>query len=119
MRSEVWYLMSAWPSHGYYSLRCFRLVFFGSGVHGAFWLKKITLKWHSLGVFHPPRPERFAMFAGAINLVGGLVMLYVVFCVVVLALPYSTWSAIAGSTIWMKLIFDFILSRHARLISKP
>jgi hypothetical protein len=67
----------------------------------------------------PPRPERFAMFAGAINLVGGLVMLYVVFSVVVLALPYSTWSAIAGSTIWMKLIFDFILSRHARLISKP
>jgi hypothetical protein len=28
---------------------------------------------------------------------------------------YSTWSAVAGSTIWMKIIFDFILSRHAHM----
>lgn len=67
----------------------------------------------------PPRPERFAWFAAAINLIGGVILVFVIFAIVVLAVPYSTWSAIAGSTIWMKLIFDFILSRHARLISKP
>ena len=31
-------------------------------------------------------------------------------------LDYETWSAIAGSTIWMKFIFDFILSRQAHPI---
>jgi hypothetical protein len=29
---------------------------------------------------------------------------------------YATWSAIAGTTIWLKLIADFILRRHAHPI---
>jgi len=36
---------------------------------------------------------------------------------VVAALPYSVWSAIAGSTLWMKLLADFILSRQAHLFA--
>jgi hypothetical protein len=28
-------------------------------------------------------------------------------------MEYQTWSAIAGVTIWLKFIADFILSRHA------
>jgi len=26
---------------------------------------------------------------------------------------YDTWTAIAGSTIWLKFMLDFALSRHA------
>ena len=29
------------------------------------------------------------------------------------SLDYATWTAMAGSTIWLKLIADFALSRHA------
>jgi hypothetical protein len=28
-------------------------------------------------------------------------------------LPYDTWTAIAGTTIWSKFFLDFALSRHA------
>ena len=28
-------------------------------------------------------------------------------------IPYDTWTAIAGSTIWIKFLLDFALSRHA------
>ena len=31
---------------------------------------------------------------------------------------YQTWTSIVGSTIWLKLIFDFILSRQAHLNMK-
>ena len=41
-----------------------------------------------------------------------------IFGVVSATMAYETWSAIAGSTIWMKLIFDFILSRQAHPIVK-
>jgi hypothetical protein len=27
--------------------------------------------------------------------------------------PYKTWSAMAGSTIWIKIFADFIISRQA------
>ena len=36
--------------------------------------------------------------------------------VVFAGIPYETWTAIAGSTIYMKFIFDFIVSRHAHPI---
>lgn len=29
-------------------------------------------------------------------------------------IPYETWTAIAGSTIWLKFFGDFIVSRQAR-----
>ena len=42
------------------------------------------------------------------------------FGIVVLAMPFDTWSAIAGSTIWMKMIMDFVLRRHAHTkFNKP
>ena len=31
------------------------------------------------------------------------------------ALPYETWSAIAGSTIWCKFFASFALGRHAHM----
>ena len=63
----------------------------------------------------PDNPARFATHAAAINLIGAGVIVFVILGVVTGAMPYETWSAIAGSTIWMKIVFDFILSRHAHL----
>lgn len=64
----------------------------------------------------PPNPARYAPYAVAINLIGSAILILVILGVVSATLAYETWSAIAGSTIWMKLIFDFILSRQAHPI---
>jgi len=63
----------------------------------------------------PPNQARYAPFALLINLVGAGVLIFVIIGVAAGSLAYETWSAIAGSTIWMKIIFDFILSRQAHL----
>ncbi len=65
----------------------------------------------------PSDPAKFAPYAGAINLIGGLAIVYVVFGVVAVALPFDRWSAMAGLTIWGKFIADFILGRHAHLLA--
>lgn len=61
----------------------------------------------------PEKPEKFAPFTAVINLLGGIILAVVIVGVVLGQLEYSVWSAIAGSTIWMKLFADFILGRHA------
>ncbi len=61
----------------------------------------------------PANPAKYAPYATAINLAGSATLIYVVFGVVSGSLAYETWSAIAGSTIWLKLILDFALSRNA------
>jgi hypothetical protein len=64
----------------------------------------------------PPHPEKYAPYAAAINLTAGSITLCVIFGVIAGSFHYDTWTAIAGTTLWMKLIFDFILSRHAHPI---
>lgn len=64
----------------------------------------------------PANPEKFAPYAAIINMIGGVIIVFVIIGVFAGVLAYETWSAIAGSTIWMKFIFDFILSRHAHPI---
>ncbi|PKO48813.1 MAG: hypothetical protein CVU31_03545 [Betaproteobacteria bacterium HGW-Betaproteobacteria-4] len=61
----------------------------------------------------PANPEKFAPYAAAINFIAGIIIFFVIIGVVTATLQYETWSAIAGSTLWMKFIFDFILSRQA------
>jgi small-conductance mechanosensitive channel len=61
----------------------------------------------------PPNPARFAPYEAAVNLVAGVVTMVVIVSVLLGQLDYSTWSAIAGSTIWCKFFMDFALSRHA------
>ena len=63
----------------------------------------------------PKNPEKFAPYSGVLNLIGGVIISYVIFGVVSGTMAYDTWSALAGSTIWMKLIFDFIIRRHAHM----
>lgn len=64
----------------------------------------------------PSNPEKYASYAAAINLIAGGITLSVILLVFFAQIPYETWSAIAGSTIWMKFIFDYILSRQAHPI---
>jgi hypothetical protein len=64
----------------------------------------------------PSNPSKYAPYTAIINLICGVVIVYVIFGVVVVGLPFDTWSATAGITIWAKFIADFILSRHAHPI---
>ena len=61
----------------------------------------------------PANPEKFAPYAAAINLIGGCITVGTIGLVIVGMAEYDTWTAIAGSTIWMKFIADFILRSHA------
>lgn len=61
----------------------------------------------------PPNPEKFAPYTAIENLVGGIVIACVIVGVLTASLEYETWSALAGVTIFFKIIADFIISRHA------
>jgi hypothetical protein len=68
----------------------------------------------------PANPQKFAPYTAMINLLCGGITGYVIVGVFAGSLEYDTWSAIAGSTIWMKFILDFALSRtaHPMIIKK-
>jgi putative exporter of polyketide antibiotics len=61
----------------------------------------------------PPHPEKFAPYEVAVNLVGGTVLVAVIGLVLSGAADFSTWTAIAGSTLWCKFFLSFALGRHA------
>jgi hypothetical protein len=61
----------------------------------------------------PANPKKFAPYAAAINLIPGGIAAWLIINILLGKLEYDTWSAIAGMTIWLKFIADFILSRHA------
>ena len=54
----------------------------------------------------PDNPAKYAPYELAINLVAGTVIATVIVLVVLGRLDYSTWSAIAGSTIWANRAVD-------------
>lgn len=61
----------------------------------------------------PLNPEKFAPYAFMINLIGGSILVVVIFSILLGQIDYDNWTAAAGITIWCKLIANFILSRHA------
>ena len=61
----------------------------------------------------PPNPERFAPYEMAINLIAGLIIVGTIVAIVLGEWDYETWSAVAGSTLWCKLMASFGLSWHA------
>lgn len=63
----------------------------------------------------PPNAARYAPFTGLLNFVAGLIMIYTIGSIIIGGMAYETWSALAGSTIWMKIILDFVIGRQARL----
>lgn len=71
----------------------------------------------------PERPDRYAIPTGLLNLAAGAILSYIViatlsyplFGIELADVSYDAWSAVAGSTIWMKLILDFLIRRQAHL----
>lgn len=62
----------------------------------------------------PPDAARYAPYEMGLNLVGGVVMLGVLVSVLGFqSLAQEQWVAIAGSTLWLKLMGAFALGRHA------
>lgn len=69
----------------------------------------------------PANPEKYAPYAGLINLFAGGAAAWIVLGVpfwiatgiTISPLDYKSWSAVAGVTIWMKIFADFILNRQA------
>ena len=74
----------------------------------------------------PPNAKRFAPYTAAVNLIAGLslllvilsVVLWIAFGIVLLNPDFQSWVAVAGSTLWMKIIFDFLVSRQAKVLIK-
>ncbi|MCK4503637.1 MAG: hypothetical protein KAU22_11435 [Desulfuromonadales bacterium] len=61
----------------------------------------------------PPNPHKWAPVVGLLNLGAGSIAVVTIGGVLGGFFPYKTWSAIAGSTIWIKIFADFIISRQA------
>ncbi len=61
----------------------------------------------------PPNAAKWAPYEAMINVAAGLVAVFVILGVVLGALPYNTWTAIAGTTIWCKFFASFALGRQA------
>jgi len=61
----------------------------------------------------PADPARWARWEMAINAIGGAMLVYVIGAVLLAGLPYETWTAIAGSTIWCKFFASVAISRQA------
>lgn len=63
----------------------------------------------------PADAARWAPYECIINAVAGVVAVFVIVGVLFGALPYATWTAIAGTTIWCKFFASFALGRQAHL----
>lgn len=63
----------------------------------------------------PKNPQKFALPSALINLIAAGLVTLAILGVLSGEMAYETWSALAGSTIWMKIIFDFIIRRHAHM----
>ena len=62
----------------------------------------------------PVNAEKYAPYEMVINLVGGVVMVGVLIAVLGFqALKSEDWIAIAGVTLWVKLLLSFVLGRQA------
>lgn len=61
----------------------------------------------------PANPKKWAPYTGMTNLLAGAVAASAIIGVLLGLLPYKTWSAMAGITLWMKVFGDFIISRQA------
>ncbi|MDK9719423.1 MAG: hypothetical protein OEL57_16195 [Trichlorobacter sp.] len=73
----------------------------------------------------PANPEKFATITGVVNILAGTAAVWIIIGVAlyiptgILIGPFDSfdgWNAYAGTTIWMKLIVDFIIKRQAHPI---
>ena len=99
------------------------LMFLGLFPVSFFWLRrawrigvKKDYSYVALKKGEPPaNPEKYAFLSMAFNLLPGLVFAAMILLVLVTGLSYDIWTAVVGTTIWMKLFLEFIVSRHAHM----
>ncbi len=97
------------------------LMFLGLFPVAFFWLRRAWLigvkkdySYVALKRGVPPKnPGKYVAVSVGINFLAGTVLVMVVFLIIATGLDFDKWTAIAGSTIWMKFIFEFILSQQA------
>ena len=77
------------------------------------------------GGLPPANPEKFATITGVVNILAAVSAVWIIIGVIlfvatgILIGPFDSfdgWNAYAGSTIWLKLIIDFIIKRQAHPI---
>ena len=61
----------------------------------------------------PANAHKWAPATGIVNLAAGMTALVTIFGVILALMPYKTWSAITGVTLWFKVFADYIVSRQA------
>ena len=61
----------------------------------------------------PANPKKWAPATGLLNLFCGGMAIWIIAGVVTASFSYETWSAMAGLTIWGKIIADFIIRSQA------
>lgn len=100
------------------------ILFFGLFPMAFLWLRRawrifINKDYSEVALKHgesPEHPEKWAIHTGVVNLAAGGTALFTIIGIFGAFLNYETWSAMAGITLWMKLIADFIVSRMAHPI---
>lgn len=60
----------------------------------------------------PENPKKFAPFYVMTNTIAGFVFIAVII-LIFFGLDYYSWTAIVGTTFWLKIFTEFIVSRHA------
>jgi hypothetical protein len=66
----------------------------------------------------PVNIKKWAPITGSINLLAGAAAFATISGILLGYFTYDNWSAMAGTTIWMKIFADFIVSRQAHLFAK-
>lgn len=66
----------------------------------------------------PENPQKYAIYSLGLNLISGSIVAVVVLLIIITGLHYDTWTAIVGTTLWVKLFIGFILSRQAHIKRK-
>jgi hypothetical protein len=99
----TWMLFLAlFPISGFWLYRAYRIA-----------IKKdysvVALK----GGIPAPNPRKFIIPDVILHTVAAALLLFTIYGVIVAAWPYNTWTALAGSTIWCKIMFSFVMGRHA------
>lgn len=60
-----------------------------------------------------PNPRKFIIPDVILHVVAAGLLLLTIYGVVIEGWAYNTWTALAGSTIWCKIMFSFVMGRHA------
>lgn len=94
-------------------LALFPMVFFWGRRFYRIYFKKDYSEVALKGGYPPENPQKFAFQCALLNFIAALIIICVILGVISATMDFQTWTAIAGSTLWIKIFLDFAISRHA------